>query len=337
VNARIKPFGSALNAALNFDWSNVNLPSLSTETPARPGEPGLPNGTASVNARVMSPSSRVVVGSPVSGEACFVSGSYAVAVLTAATILFAASTSACTRAARLPTSRLTVTVTGAADRLFSCSVTPGSTPLTVLFCDVTSYEPAPVPTVIFASVACVSSTSEPTAAVNSLAAMFGPPNAPVVFELICSRYVPCPTCTAVAVTPACAALMFATTAASVPSPTVTLFAVTVPVRSPPENDAVMVPAAALSTTDWPASIDENSCSAASSTCTLPLVPTMSAPSVLRCSLASAVPPVMRSVAAEPSRSLAIRSPFVAASTVTVTGAPFAVAAAWIFAARSAGV
>ena len=61
-----------------------------------------------------------------------------------------------------------------------------------------------------------------------------------MFELICSRYVPCPTCTAVAVTPAFAELMFATTVDSEPSPTLTFFAVTVPVRSPPANVAVIV-------------------------------------------------------------------------------------------------
>src|SRR5262249_41266842 len=155
----------------------------------------------------------------------------------------------------------------------SCTVTPGSTPLTVLVPDVTLYAPAPEPTVILASDAAVSSTSEPTELLNSLESMLEPFNAPVVFELICSRYCPVPTCTAVAVTPAPEELMFDTTVASEPSPTLTLFAFTVPARNPPEIVALIAPAVELRTTLWPASMSLNTCSAAPSTCTLPSVPT----------------------------------------------------------------
>ena len=66
-----------------------------------------------------------------------------------------------------------------------------------------------------------------------------------------------PTCTAVAVTPAPAALMLPTTVARLPSPVLTLLPVSVPVRSPPESEAEIVPASALSVMLEPSSSDEN--------------------------------------------------------------------------------
>ena len=81
-------------------------------------------------------------------------------------------------------------------------MTPGSTPLTLFVADVIVYAPGPVPTVSWASLASVNVVNPPTTSLNALASMFSPLFAPAVFDVIWSRYVLRPTCTAVAVTPA---------------------------------------------------------------------------------------------------------------------------------------
>ena len=110
----------------------------------------------------------------------------------------------------------------------------------------TVYEPAPVPTVTCASAAAVRVRKPPTLSLNAAASTFSPLSAPAVFDVSCNRYELSPTCTAVAVTPAPAALMFPTTVARLPSPVLTLLPLTVPVDSPLSSVAVIVPAAALS-------------------------------------------------------------------------------------------
>ena len=93
----------------------------------------------------------------------------------------------------------------------------------------------PLPTVTCASAAAVSVRNPPTLSLNADASMFSPLFAPAVFDVSCRRYVLSPTCTAVAVTPAPAALMLPTTVARLPSPVLTLLPLTVPVVSPPDE------------------------------------------------------------------------------------------------------
>ncbi len=203
---------------------------------------------------------------------------------------------ACTRPASPAESRATLSVTGAVVTPLSVTVTPGSRPLTTLVADDTVYAPTPVPTVSWASVAVVSVRNPPTFALNSDPATFAPCLAPVAFEPIWSRNVLSPTCTAVAVTPAFALLIAATTVARLPSPTETFLPVIVPARKPPENVAVIAPVAALSTALPPASILVIVWSAPPSIETLPSVPRRAAPSMLSESVASAFPPVTRRLA-----------------------------------------
>src|SRR5581483_173006 len=138
ANSFITPFGSLLNAVVNALWSNVNEPSSAISSPASPGDPGSAPGTMSVTASARSEMMRSASASPVSGDAVFVEGSYAVAAAMAACAVLAASTSACTLVASPEPSRLTVTVTGLLLCCFNCKVTPGITPLTVFDADVTS-------------------------------------------------------------------------------------------------------------------------------------------------------------------------------------------------------
>ena len=161
------------------------------------------------------------VRSPVSGDACCVDGSYAVRPSIVVFTWFAASMTALTLAAMPVSSRLTVIVMGPVESVVfesRLTVTPGSNPLTVLVADVTVYAPGPVPTVSCASAASVSVTKPPTFALNPAASTFSPLFAPAVFAVSWKRYEFAPTCTAVAVTPAFAPLMFATTVARLPSP-----------------------------------------------------------------------------------------------------------------------
>ena len=203
---------------------------------------------------------------------------------------------------------------------------PGSNPLTEFVADATVYAPGPSPTVMLASAAWVSVAKPPTLSLNADASMFSPLFAPAVFDVSCRRYALFPTCTAVAVTPAPAALIALTTVARLPSPVLTLAPVSVPVRRPPESAPVIVPpAATFNTRLCPASRLLTVCAVPPSTLILPSAPVAADASVDRPSAASALPPVTWIVAALPSRVVAIES-FPEPRAVALISAPAAVAA-----------
>ncbi len=137
VNSAVTPSGSALNAVVNFDSSKTYFPSLSIDSPASPGLDGRAHGTASVTARLRSKSRRQLAESPVSTDACFVSGSNFVSVVMLSFNSFIASTNACTFLLSELTSRDASIVTSSSVSCFNVTVTPGRSPLSVFVADVT--------------------------------------------------------------------------------------------------------------------------------------------------------------------------------------------------------
>ena len=132
-------------------------------------------------------------------------------------------------------------MTGDVVVLSSVRVTPASRPEMMLDPDVTVKAPGPVPTVSCASAAAFTETRPPVPAPNSEAATLRSLSTPVVADVSCNRHWFVPTCTELAITPVFAPLITFTTDWRLPSPVLTLVALSVPVRSPPENTALIVP------------------------------------------------------------------------------------------------
>src|SRR4051812_736362 len=296
ANIDATPVGFALYALRNVVRLNEKLPSLSAEMPTSPGLTRPVPLTASSSAPARLFASWRVVRSPVSGWAVFESVSYDVIEPMVRCSLLAASTRACTLSASPPASRAVVTVTVPVVVPSSVSETPGSRPDTTFEPDVTWKAPGPVPTVTCASAAAFTLTSPPTPAPNSEPATLRSCSTPVVADVSCRRHWFTPTCTALATTPVDAPLMAFTTVCRLPSPVLTFVAVSAPVRSPPENVALIVPVGALTATVCPGVMPEKVCTAPPSTCTLPSMPVSDDPSVVSFSAVSDEPPVTWRVA-----------------------------------------